>query len=224
MAVSGQNTAEGITLDTVPTSGNSGGASGTALSSISVGAGSSILVTAAAAIHGTRGYAFTLAGSGTDGSTRILWPMAETGRLVFSFYVNVAVAITAFEDLGGIRHATGNMCLISVGSDGKLIMSDSNGTAVAASRAPNVFPTGIVRIDIACAPGSTTSNGVMGYAYYLGATNTPVYSWESTAMNTGPDAVPLRPLRSGGAQLLHQRAVRPARCHRGPGRHPQQHW
>lgn len=192
MAVSIQNTAEGIADNTAPTIPNSGGTSGNAISSINVGAASTILAKTTAAIHGGRGFEFNLAGSTTDGATRMFWSASSPvgDRLVHSFYVNLSSTVTVFEDLGGVVNTAGTkIAVASIGADGKLIVADATGAYLSASRAANIFPTGVVRVDLAVMPNTATTTGYLGYQYYLGDSTTVVGSWVSTTANAGTAAI-----------------------------------
>lgn len=181
------NNAEGFTSSpTTPTTGNTGGGSGTACSTVTQGAASTIRATTGSALFGAYGYEFNLVANGSDGACRLMWAFAEAGRLVLSTYWEVDAAITATEDVMGVRHSSGNMGVLLVGSDGKLIMQHAGGSNIAASKATNALATGTrYRIEMSVAKGTTTSNGTLGFAYFLGDSATAEFSWESAAQNAG---------------------------------------
>jgi hypothetical protein len=218
VAVDIQNTFDGIANATVLTSASAaatGGTSGNAASSINVGAGSTITAKTTSADHGARRLEFNLAGNTADGATRIFWATSSptTDRLVFSLYVNLSATVTTFEDLGGITNSGGTKILTaSIRSDGHLQLFDATGAAIAASVAPNIFPTGWVRVDLAVQPGGTTTTGYLGYQYYVNNNASAVYEWHSSAVNAGTTAVAQcfigRTTGRAGARIIQYDTVR----------------
>lgn len=186
---SGSNTIEGIADGVVPSAANSGGVSGDALSSIAVASGDAITAKTSAADHGSRGVEMSFLAGGA-GATRILWACASSSsRQVVSFYYKIDSLPASAEDLGGMRHASGNMGILTIGSDGKLIMLNAAGTGISASRAPSTFPVAQwVRVEMSVQNGTTTSDGTLGYSYYLGESSTALYTWESSVQNAGTTA------------------------------------
>ena len=184
----GSNTFEGIASGVAPSSANSGGASGDAISSIAVAAGDSILVQSSAADHGSRGVEMSLIAGGA-GATRVLWACASTTRQVISFYYKIDSVPAAVEDVAGLRHASGNMGILVIASDGKLQMFDSAGSGISGSKSPSAIPANTwIRIDMSVVNGTTTSNGTLGYSYYIGESSIAQYSWESSAVNATTNA------------------------------------
>jgi hypothetical protein len=187
MAVNISNTFDSIADATALTSANivsATGTSGNAAASINLGSASTVTAKTSALDHGARGLEFSFgnSGAGDTGATRILWAASSPvgDRIVWSFYVNYSAAVTVFEDVGGILSSTSTKVLVaSIGTDGKLIIADASGTYLSASRAPNIFPTGWCRVDLAIAPGSTTTNGYVGYAYYVGDAASATYTWNN---------------------------------------------
>ncbi|MGB4762070.1 MAG: hypothetical protein WBP12_01775 [Candidatus Saccharimonas sp.] len=177
------NSAEGGSNNVVPTTGNTGGGSGTAATSVTVGTGNALIFSDAYPSHGSLGYQFDY---GTTAGGSLRWNISESGRLVYRFYIRISELPTAQEYIAGIRNSSGFMCIACIGSDGKFIMQNAAGTGIAASRATNTFPLDQqVRLEIAVTKGTTTSNGTIEYAYYLGDSASVVYSWSSSAQNTG---------------------------------------
>lgn len=177
------NTAEGGTSNTVPTTANTGGASGDAASLVNIGAGNALVFSDFIPAHGDMGYGFTY---GTTSGGNVQWDIADADRVVLSFYVVIESLPTATEYLGSIRNASGNMCIACIGSDGKLIMQNSAGAGISASRATDTFPVDQnVRVEMAVRKGTSTTDGLIEYAYYLGDSPTAVYTWSSSAQNTG---------------------------------------
>lgn len=181
------NTAEGGTNSIVPTTANTGGASGDAADNVYIGTGNTLIFSNTYPAHGTMGYQFDY---GTADGASLRWNISEQDRLVHSFYVRISSVPTAQEYLGAVRNSSGNMCIACIGSDGKFIMQNSAGSNIVASRATNTFPEDqYVRVEIAVTKGTTTGNGTIEYAYYAGNSSTPLTSWSSNAQNTGTTAI-----------------------------------
>lgn len=183
----GINTAEGVPLDTQPTAGNTGGVSGDPINQVVVSGGASVLCRASAAIHGSRGYEFVQSGFFSF-AARMFWDVgSQSSRYLFSFYVKIFAAVTAIDEVASFRTAgDALMGTLTIAADGKLTVNNASGTAIAASKATNVFPVNtVVRVDFVCGKGTTTSNGTLAYAYYLGENATPVFTWEASNVNTG---------------------------------------
>lgn len=171
-----------VPVGTTPNAQNS------SVSQIAIAAGDEI-TTVAGALHGNRSLRMDWSGPGA-GATRLIWDQSESGRYVMSIYFKVSEAVTAFEDLAGIRHSSGYLCVASIGVDNKLIMVQSNGAGVSGSRAPETLPINTwIRLDLAARKGTSTTDGYIAYAYYIGDSATPVHTWDSavagTAVNTG---------------------------------------
>lgn len=181
------NTAEGLTNGTVPTTGNTGGASGNACTTVTQGLSSTIVATTASALFGSIGYQFNFVANGSDGACRLMWSFAETDRAVISTYFKIDSLTGAdLEGVLGIRHASGNMGTLVLGSDKKLIIGNAAGTNITASRAPNALqPNTLYRMEMSAKKGTDTSTGTLGYSYYLGNSSVAEYTWESSAQNAG---------------------------------------
>lgn len=179
------NTFEGLGDGVTPTNANTGGASGTATSTVSIGSASTIVGSAAAAIFGARGCRMAWAGNTGDGATRLMWPIAEAGRVVLAAYVRIAATPTQAEDIMGIRHSSGNMAILVVGSNGKLLVNNAAGTGISASAAPDVLAPGTYLIQMSATKGTSTSNGTIGFGIWPQNSATPIHTWESSAVNAG---------------------------------------
>jgi len=200
------NNAEGFsTSPTTPTTGNTGGGSGDAASAVTQGAASTIRATNASALFGAFGYEFALVDSGSDGACRITWALSSASRVVLSCYYMSSSVGGAIEDVMGIRHASGNMAILSIGTDGKLIPVNSAGSYQSGMRATNALtPDVMYRIELAVTKGTTSSNGVIEYAYFVGNSATPVETYSSNSQNTGTaDVAQLWVGRSTGRTIAH---------------------
>lgn len=155
------------------------------VSNINIGAGDTLRVSDFMPSHGNKGVVMEWLGPGA-GATRLMWYQVEAARYVFSTYVRINDTVTAFEDIMGIRHSAGNMAVLCIGADGKMMLNNAAGAGVSASRAPNQFPVNRwIRVDMAVQKGTATTNGYLAYAYYEKDSSTPLFSWESAAQNAG---------------------------------------
>lgn len=183
------NTAEGGTAGATVTTANSGAGSGDAWDTVAISTGGTLTFSNFAPAHGSMGYGFGLPADGTSGAHRLLKNAAEAGRFVVSVYFQYDLAVTATEDLCGVRHASGNMAILVVGSDGKLIVQNAAGTGISASR----MTTALVadkryRADFAVTKGTTTTDGRFEYSVWdvVSSDSTAVFSYDSGAtQNTG---------------------------------------
>ncbi len=179
-----QNTAEGLTNGTTVTTANSGGVSGTAASTVSIATGGTLTASNARPAHGAMGYAFGYPALG--GAHRLMFPFAEANRGVWSVYFETSSVVTDFDDVIGVRHSAGNLGILSIGSDGKLIMANAAGAGQSASRATDALAANTrYRVEMEVNSGTTTTNGTLGYRYFLGDSTTPIFSWTSAVMDAG---------------------------------------
>jgi hypothetical protein len=181
------NTFEGGTAGARVTTAASGGVSGTATS------GSSGFATTdtntctfdnARAAHGTVSMKMVFS---TTALAFQLWNFASTIRTVARFYVYLpSLPATTQFNLATFRNATGTMMTAAISTTGRLMIIDSTGTVITGSAATAVFPTAQwVRVELAVTKGTTTTNGVAEWRYYLGDSSTAVQTYSSTAVNTG---------------------------------------
>ena len=186
MAVTVTNTAEGLIEAEVPSTGNTGGASGTDCSAVAIGTSSTIQALAAAAVFGNRGYRLSFAAAAGDGDTRLRWALTETGRVVIAAYVRLNSTITATEDLMGIRNGSGVMGQLMFGTDGKIRMWNAAGSGIAGSVSTGTIPTdGTPRlIQMAATKGTGTGDGKLEWAIFDLA-GTLLESWSNAAVNAG---------------------------------------
>lgn len=135
--------------------------------------------------HSSRGLKLTYLGPGA-GATRVSWNVSTDGRYVLSLFFMLTEPVTQFEDIAGIRHGSGYMTTLAIGTDGKLIMMNATSAGQSAGRAPNPVPLNEwVRVDIAARKGTTTTNGYLGYSYWTNEGDTLAHQWESSAVNAG---------------------------------------
>lgn len=178
------NTAEGGTNGTVATTANSGGASGDAFSA--AGGGTDPVFSTAAAMRGTLGYSFTY--PSTSAAGYVAWSNPQAGRVACRFYIQISALPSGNEQIGAIRAAAaGAICNLRIASSGLIGIQNAASVLISGSSAPATFPVGVpVRFEVAVTPGTTTSNGRVEYAYYLGNSATAEFSYDSgTTQNMG---------------------------------------
>lgn len=192
------NSFEGGTDTTTISAANSGGASGTAVTSVTVSGATTIKFSSAfsrATMGCQHAYAITQAGY-------LVWnfsPTATTTRTAWRFYIYIPTgqAVTS-QQLFMVRSAAAYVALIAVDASGKLTVQNSAQAvqATASSALPNDT---WVRVELAVAVGTTTGNGTIEAAYYLGDSTTPVQTLiTSSVMNTGTVAIALVRVGSAG--------------------------
>lgn len=185
--VSGTNTFSGVAPGT-PLTAETSAISGAPVSSVVLAGTDQINY---ATYDGRSCLEFILAGPGA-GATRAFWATPETGRLVIGIRIpDLGNLPTNIEDFGGVRHADGNMTTWQI-QDGKFQMQDATGTALTtgtnSSRAPENFPAVAGQsawLEVEIRKGTTTTNGMLGYKYFIGDSTTPEHTWHSDAVNTG---------------------------------------
>lgn len=169
MAVSIFWDGEAAPISAVPTVANSGGASGTAMSQApAIAAGDSIVYTDFPGFpYGVHlGMNFIAAGAG---ATRCFWAASEVvgTRVACRFMYSVTPGFTQAEDICGYRHASGNLAILQIGSDGKIIPQNAAGTSLSAYKAGTALGSStLCAIGLAITPGSTNANGRIEWAYW----------------------------------------------------------
>ncbi len=181
------NNAEGLTNGITPTTANTGGVSGDACTTVTHGLASTIVASSSAALAGSMGYLFNLAGDANDGACRLMWSFTESGRAVVSAYFRIStLPTTGLQSIMGVRNGSGNMGYLLIGTDGKLAVNNASGAGISVSRAPDALsPNVVYRIEFAVEKGTNTSDGTLGYAYFIGDSTSPVHEWESSSQNAG---------------------------------------
>jgi len=180
------NCAEGGTDGVQPSSANSGGLSGTALTTQTLSGTGTTLTFSTNAAHGSLGYRHNYAA--VSSTAWQLFPgTAAAGRWVFRYYLQVSAVPTALDYLSKYRSSTAQLAVMTVGTDGKLILQNAAGAGITASRATNALAANTrYRVEVAITPGTTTSNGRLEYAYYLGDSGTAEFTYDSgTTQNAG---------------------------------------
>lgn len=175
------NNFEGGTNGVAVTTGNSGGASGTAFSSMS---GTGLKFSSADAFQGSMG-AVVVAGTAGAGvfnfsSTKV------SGKMYFT------PKATATTDTHLMRIHSGGTRIVSIHlaapgtNSGKIRIDDGTGTAGVFTFANACANNTTHRLEAYVVAGSSTTNGTIKVAYYLGNSTTPVETaYVNTAANVG---------------------------------------
>ncbi|MFT4282372.1 hypothetical protein [Microbacterium sp.] len=174
------NTHDGGTADTAITVANSGGASGTAFSAI--GGTGSPTYKAAAAMHGALGWQTGATAAAEYFTSDVTAAAGVAARVYFRLD---ALPGTDFHLL---RFMNGSTRLVSwhVNAANKLRLSDASGTSGVWTAANALLANTWYRLELYAKPGTTSSNGVIKGAYYLGDSTTPVETiYSSTTANVG---------------------------------------
>lgn len=179
------NTAEGGTNGTTVTTGNSGGGSGTACSTVTVGATATLQFSNVSPAPLKGSMSFYMAHASSE-QTVMWWALATTSRTVLRTYWRFTGAVSAQDSLLSIRHSSGNMVTLVRETTDKLIIQNAAGANITASRSTNALVAGTTyRIEVEVNKGTGTNNGLLGYAYYVGDSSTAEFSWTASNVNAG---------------------------------------
>jgi hypothetical protein len=178
------NNAEGGTTGTTVTTGNSGAESGTAAASVLINAGNAITFDTAAAHRGGLGYKFDM---GTTQPCQLTWTLATTIRTVMRFYFMATALPSANDYVAVYRNATLGPATLTLTTANKFNVQNAAGAGISASTATNAIVANTwYRVELAITKGTTTSNGRIEYAYYIGDSTTAEFSYDSgTTVNAG---------------------------------------
>lgn len=164
-----RNTAEGQASGTALTVGNSGGSSGDAFNAITLVGTGTILFDSAQKMHGTKSY-HVQAPVGTD-TAKISYTIASTPSAALCFYMRLNSLPGAGHDIGQLRASAATGGKVGISTLNKLTVSTMSGVLL------STFATALVagtwyRIELQVIPGTTSSNGTIAGAYYLGDSTT----------------------------------------------------
>lgn len=188
------NCAEGGTSGTTPSSSNSGGVSGTALTTQTIGSGCTLTFDTAAAYAGALGYRYVQP-SGSLSNWQLLTGLNATGRVVLRFWYRLDSVPTVVEYVCSFRSSAAQVCVLTIGTDGKFVMQNSAGVGItsgangsaASSKATNAISANTwYRVEVSATKGTGTTDGKLEYAYYLGDSTTAEFAWTGTTnVNAG---------------------------------------
>jgi hypothetical protein len=176
-----KNSAEGGTSGTAVTVANSGGASGNALTVVSKGTGATLNYSAAAAAHGSLGYALT----GTSGTATLMgWNGYSVPSMAIRFYYNPGTSLpNQVLRLADIRNSTATAARVELSASNQIFIQNAAGTTVTTfSHALQANTWYRVELTISVSASTATIKA----AYYLGTSTTPVdTAYSTTTGNTG---------------------------------------
>jgi hypothetical protein len=187
MALEFQNNAEGGSNGTAVTTGNSGGVSGDAWTSVAAGTGNTVTFDSSTVAHGSLSYKAVI---GTTNTCILQKTVTGTGRYVMEFGFRFSTVPTA----GGtrffeIRNSTGAMGSLGIlPTTGTVRAYNAAGSNIAASESSALSVNTWYRVAFAVTPGADTATGTIEYSLYAGDSTTALWSWTSAAQNTGTTA------------------------------------
>lgn len=190
-----RNSAEGGTDAGAVTPANSGGDSGDAWTSVTLGAGSTITYTAAQAAHGALGYLISPATSQTAYLRKDV--EASVTTVLLSFYFRFASVPAAESAIAHIRNATTDVAALQITTSPMRfrVYNDANTLLfTSATIAANTW----YRVEFRAIRGTTTGNGTIEFAYYVGDLTTPVETAFTTS-TTNAGTTDLTNVRVGRA-------------------------
>jgi hypothetical protein len=177
------NSAEGGTNGATVTTANSAGASGNAWSSVNIASGTTLVFATAAAYKGSLGYRMTQ-GTGTGVGANVRWDLTGWLQARGRFYLRATAYPTQLTRVLLVNDTsfTNTMATVVLNTAGKLLVRDSNSVLFTSTTA---IPLNTwVRVEWVVTPGTTSSNGVVRFAWASGdAAATETFA--STSANTG---------------------------------------
>jgi hypothetical protein len=182
------NSFEGGTNNTNITTTNSGGASGDAFDGTDT-ASATLQFSSAQKHSGTLSGRCTYTGSNAYANFGLGFsPTTTRTRTAFRFYVYLTSGGTfTTHELFTVLDSTLNEAPVFVGLDASTkLQIKTNARSTVSFTATSALPKGAwYRIEVAVTIGSSTSNGAIDFAYYLGDSTTPVQSFSSSSLNLG---------------------------------------
>lgn len=183
-----RNTFDGGTNGTTITVGNSGGSSGDALASISIGTGNTAVFSNDRP-RGSTGLGMKI-GQGATAGTGLNWAFASNGRHVFRLesWAYDAPGTFPASNLGVMSVYEGANLLgtLYVDTAGKLRLHNAANTLISSSASAATLAK-LTEYDIefsrTLGPGGT--DGVLEYRYYLAGSSTPIETMVNSAQSVG---------------------------------------
>lgn len=177
-----QNTLEGQTAGVAVTKANSA-ASGAAFTAITQASGAVIEYTDASPMHGTRCLHFLPV---TGGGAAVVLGGYNAASGVSFFYIKFGTMPAATTMMGQLVNTAGaTMAKLYVNGSGRLVVNDSAATLFTAAAATAMTAGTWYRWEAEVIAGTSTTNGTVSVAVYVGDSTTPLASFTSTTANTG---------------------------------------
>lgn len=178
------NTAEGGTNGTTVTTGNSGGASGTAFGEVVLGTGTVTYSTEQ--VHSGAYSIKIVSGSGSAARVRHTVPLAANiFRLSATAYAYLTGYPTAAKQWLYFSNYSSNIANLGMNSAGRPILQD--GTATQNTGTSSLPLNTWLRLEVTVIVGATSTTGTIIANIYDGDSYTNLYSYSSSARNTGTD-------------------------------------
>lgn len=184
------NNFDGGTNNTTLTAGNTGGSSGTAISSLTTSGSTTIQFSDSYSKSGTLSMRNSYALSQAGYANWAFAPATLTTRTAIRFYFLIPSGQpTSSWEVLHVWTTSGRVMALTIGSTSRLVVRSASNTVLATAAA--TLTTDVwYRVEVGVAVGTTTSNGTIQVAYYVGDSGTPVETiWNSTATNSGLSAI-----------------------------------
>lgn len=168
------NTFEGGTAEADVSTANSGGTSGDAVNAVSRSVATTIKYEGTTPLLGSVSMRIVY-GAGAAGFVQWNFSPTATGtRTVWRWYMRFKAGDTHTNvDLFNVRHAGGHTARLWLDGSARIQVADSTSAVIAT--ASSAVPTDtLIRIEVATTVGTTTSNGTIEVAYFLGHSMTPI--------------------------------------------------
>jgi hypothetical protein len=177
-----RNSAEGGVDGVAITPANSAGVSGDPWSAVVLGTGSTAVYDNAQVMHG--GMANLISPATSQNAYLRRDVEASVIQVLASFYVRLPSAPSVEVSLATIRNATAEIAAVQVGASPFRFRIYS--AAGFLTQTATILANTWYRVELRAVRGTTTGNGTLEFAYYLGDSLTPVEAAFSTAVtNTG---------------------------------------
>lgn len=192
MALRTNNAESGLANGTAVTTSNSGGTAGDAMDNLSIGASgnSSLTVTTTNPIQGTRSY---LVHHAASEACAWMWTYAAgigqvSGAMDLDLSDFASAPTTNFQ-LMIIRGSGSVGARVYMDTSRRLfVQSQATGTTIT-GMTTSILPTsGTVTLNLVCSTGTTTTDGVIKFQYFLGSSTSAAETFTATNVNTGAGA------------------------------------
>ena len=178
------NTFEGGTNGSTITVGNSGGTSGDAFTGTSVPANSTVTYATASAFHGTLG--MRVETTATNVSAYVQQDVTAANRNVLRFYFKIDTVPTAVCTIAHVRNPAAAAAQIAIDATGHLYVGSTSGTLITGTTSSSALvATTWYRLELGVTPGTTTTSGVVDFAYYAGDSTTAIFNVTVSGANLG---------------------------------------
>lgn len=181
------NNAAGGVLNGAVTPGNSGGGSGTAWNSVDV-TGTASLTYSGTASHGSLGYGFV---SQAGNRVSFGWDagsVVPSKSMSLRSYLRLASLPSSEAQIAIPWNITQTVAAVNVSTSGKLKVLNRIGTPIFTAAAAMSLDTWY-RFEIGLEVGTSGTNGVVRFSYFLGDSTTAIESFTSTTADLGTDNI-----------------------------------